>query len=83
MLESTGSHGRCRTEGTRDETHGRVHLHFVWAERDQIGTQYSAAESQSAKADDRRVLAMAPQVEPASFINKLFWFFRFVSNDAP
>jgi len=48
---------------------------LVWAQRDQTGAQYSAAEQQSARADDRRVLALAPQVEPASFINKLFRFF--------
>jgi len=29
MLESTGSHKRCRTEGTRDETHGRFQLHMI------------------------------------------------------
>jgi len=29
----------------------------------------------SARADDRRVLALAHQVEPASFISKLFRFF--------
>jgi len=46
----------------------------VWAERDQTGVQYSAAELQSARADDHRVLTLAPQVEPASFI-KLFQFF--------
>ena len=44
------------------------------AECDQIGAQYSAAEEQSDRADDHRVL-VAPQVKPASFINKLFRFF--------
>ena len=28
MLESTGRGERCRTEGTRDEPHGRVQLHI-------------------------------------------------------
>ena len=37
--------------------------------------EIAAAEKQSARADDRRVLALAPQVEPASFISKLFRFF--------
>ena len=40
---------RCRTEGTRDETHGRVQLHIDLtcvsrAARDQTGARYSAAE---------------------------------------
>ena len=81
MLESTGSHGRG-VERRVPEMRRMVEFNctstrLVRAERDQTGAQYSAAEYQSARADDRRLLALAPQVElePASFINKLFRFF--------
>jgi len=79
MLESTGSHGRG-VERRVPEMRRVVEFNctstwLVWAERDQTVVQYSAAESQCARADDCRVLALAPQVEPASFINKLFRFF--------
>jgi len=63
MLESTEM--RCMVEFNCTSTR------LVWAERDQSGVQYSAAEYQSARADYCRVSALAPQVEPASFINKL------------
>ena len=61
--------GEVYMESTRDETHGRVQLHID-------PTCVSVTLLLNSKApDDRRVLVLAPQVEPASFINKLFRFF--------
>ena len=66
---------RCRTEGTRDKTHGRVQLHIDL-------TCVSSTLLLNSKAPEQMtaVLALATQVEPASkckcsFINKLFRFF--------
>ena len=79
MLESTGCDGRGVEQRIPEMRHMVVFnctsTRLVSAEHDQAGAQYSAAEQQSARADDRRVLALAPQVEPASFISKLFRFF--------
>jgi len=81
-LESTGSHGRG-VERRLPEMRRMVEFkctstRLVCAERDQTGAQYSAAEYQSARADDRSV-GEASHVEPASFINKLFRFFSLLA----
>ena len=78
MLESTGSHGRG-VERRVPEMRRMLEFNctptwLVWVERDQIGGAVLCAV-QSGRADDRKVLALAPQVEPANFINKLFRFF--------
>jgi len=66
MLERTGSHGRG-VERRVSEMRRMVEFNctstrLVWAPRDQTEAQYSAAEYR-ARADDRRVLGLAPQVE--------------------
>ena len=50
---------------------------LVWAERDQTARQRRSTLLLNSKAPEQMtaVLALAPQVEPASFINKLFRFF--------
>jgi len=80
MLKSNRSHGRGVERRVPE-----IDAHYVvsTAHRPDLCEQSvtilrrSTAEQQSARADDRRVLALAPQVEPASFINKLFRFFSF------
>jgi len=68
MLESTGSHGRGVEWRVPEMT---VDLTCVsWAFPD-----WSTVTLLSARADDYKVLALAPKVEPTSFINKLFRFF--------
>ena len=47
----------------------------VCAERHHTGVQYSPTEYQRANADVQRVSASAPQLEPASFVSRLFLFF--------
>jgi len=42
-------------------------------------TQYSATEQHRAKADVRRMLALAPHEVPASFAVKLFLLFSFAA----
>jgi len=77
----TGDHGR-EVERRVPEMRRKVEFsgtspNPVWGDREQTGAQYSATELQKTTADVWMVSALTPQLEPASFISRLFLFFNF------
>jgi len=81
MSARTGNYGRkveCRVPEMRCKVEFNcTSTNPVWGDCDQTGAQYSATESQRAMADVWRVSALAPQLEPTSFISRLSLFFSF------
>ena len=83
MFANTGSQGRG--VGRRVPVMRRrvvfsfTSTRWVCADWNQTGQQYSATEKQRASADVRRVFALAPHVEPASFISRLFRLASFLA----